>query len=114
MWLLIDADQNAATGWEGYDFIVNRTVEPDGNTWLEKNTGGWKWTESGEGEQRGSGATNCSWQFRARRLAWRRGQTAAVIRFQMGGQPAASRRHHGLLPQRRRGSRRTIQLSILG
>ncbi len=43
MWLLIDADQNAATGWQGYDFIVNRMVESDGSTWLEKNTGGWTW-----------------------------------------------------------------------
>jgi hypothetical protein len=42
MWLLIDADQNAKTGWQGYDFILNRTL--DGReTWLEKNTGGWKW-----------------------------------------------------------------------
>ena len=42
MWLLIDADQNPKTGWEGYDYILNRTV--DGNeTWLEKNSGGWKW-----------------------------------------------------------------------
>jgi hypothetical protein len=43
MWLLIDADQNSATGWEGCDFMVNRTVEPDGATWLEKNAGGWQW-----------------------------------------------------------------------
>jgi hypothetical protein len=43
MWLLIDADQNTATGWEGYDFIANRMIEPDGATWLEKNEGGWKW-----------------------------------------------------------------------
>ena len=43
MWLLIDRDQNAATGWEGYDFIVNRTVEPDGQSWLEQNQGGWNW-----------------------------------------------------------------------
>jgi hypothetical protein len=43
MWLLIDVDQNAATGWEGYDYIVNRTVEADGTTWLEKNEGGWRW-----------------------------------------------------------------------
>jgi hypothetical protein len=43
MWLLIDADQNAATGWEGYDFIVNRTIESDGKLWLEKNEGGWSW-----------------------------------------------------------------------
>jgi hypothetical protein len=43
MWLLIDADQNAATGWQGYDFIVNRTLEAGGKTWLEKNEGGWRW-----------------------------------------------------------------------
>ena len=42
MWLLIDADLNPKIGWEGYDFILNRTL--DGNhTWLEKNAGGWKW-----------------------------------------------------------------------
>jgi hypothetical protein len=43
MWLLIDADQNAKTGWAGYDFIVNRTVDCNGQTWLEKNVGGWNW-----------------------------------------------------------------------
>ena len=45
MWLFIDADQNPKTGWEGFDFIVNRIVEPDGSTWLEKNdgTGNWNW-----------------------------------------------------------------------
>ncbi len=43
MWLLIDADQNAVTGWTGYDFIVNRTADADGKFWLEKNLGGWKW-----------------------------------------------------------------------
>ncbi len=43
MWLLLDTDQNAKTGWQGYDFIVNRTVESGGKTWLEQNQGGWKW-----------------------------------------------------------------------
>jgi len=42
MWLLIDADQNPATGWEGFDYIINRTIE-NGATWLEKNEGGWHW-----------------------------------------------------------------------
>jgi hypothetical protein len=42
-WLLIDADQNPATGWKGFDFIVNRAVQKD-ETWLERNTGGWNWT----------------------------------------------------------------------
>ena len=42
MWLLIDVDQNAKTGWEGYDFILNRTLDGQ-TTWLEKNVGGWNW-----------------------------------------------------------------------
>ncbi len=44
MWLLIDADRDTSTGWQGYDFIVNRSIEQDGTTWLEKNDGGWAWT----------------------------------------------------------------------
>lgn len=46
MWLLIDADSNPKTGWEGYDFIVNRSIEDDGATWLEKNEGGWQWKKT--------------------------------------------------------------------
>ena len=55
MWLLIDADRDPATGWEGYDFIVNRPVESDGTTWLEKNTGGWNWKASSESVVPGPG-----------------------------------------------------------
>ena len=43
MWLLIDSDQNPATGWAGYDFIVNRNRDAEGRFWLEKNMGGWTW-----------------------------------------------------------------------
>ena len=43
MWLLINADQDTATGWQGYDFIVNRTMAGPGKTWLEKCRGGWHW-----------------------------------------------------------------------
>jgi hypothetical protein len=42
MWLMIDADQNPATGWLGSDYMVNRTVEGN-KTWLEKNDGGFQW-----------------------------------------------------------------------
>jgi hypothetical protein len=45
MWLLIDADQNHSTGWNGYDYIVNRTVDEKGQTWLEKSPDGWSWTK---------------------------------------------------------------------
>ncbi|HOB73537.1 MAG TPA: hypothetical protein PKG54_03330 [Phycisphaerae bacterium] len=55
MWLFIDADQNPATGWAGYDFIVNRTGKraagsPEGEkgaVLVEKNAGGWNWQEAG-------------------------------------------------------------------
>jgi hypothetical protein len=36
MWLMIDVDRNPATGWQGFDFIVNRSDVGDGATWLEK------------------------------------------------------------------------------
>jgi hypothetical protein len=42
MWLLIDADLNAKTGWEGYDFILNRALDGE-ESWLETNAGGWNW-----------------------------------------------------------------------
>jgi hypothetical protein len=43
MWLLINVDGNWTNGWEGYDLIVNRTIEDDHTTWLEKSSGGWNW-----------------------------------------------------------------------
>jgi len=52
MWLFIDADQNPATGWEGFDFIVNRTPGANGKTWVERNTGGWTWEKVAEAEFR--------------------------------------------------------------
>ena len=45
MWLLIDADQNPKTGWEGYDYLVNRSRQSGGKTSLEKSEGGWKWKQ---------------------------------------------------------------------
>ncbi|MGN6504404.1 MAG: hypothetical protein ACTHM6_02460 [Tepidisphaeraceae bacterium] len=38
MWLLIDADQNPATGWHGYDFLINRTGG-DANASIERYDG---------------------------------------------------------------------------
>jgi hypothetical protein len=43
MMLLLDVDCNYATGWEGYDFVVNRTVKSADTTLLEENRGGWSW-----------------------------------------------------------------------
>ena len=46
MWLLIDVDQNASTGWEGYDVIVNRTIETDRTTWVETHERDWSWRKA--------------------------------------------------------------------
>jgi hypothetical protein len=38
--LLINSDANYGTGWEGYDYIVNNTVNSATSTTLKKNSGG--------------------------------------------------------------------------
>jgi len=45
MMLLLDIDRDKRTGWEGYDFVVNRKAPRDGRSLLEKCAGGWKWNE---------------------------------------------------------------------
>ncbi len=48
MRLFIDTDRDKTTGWEGYDYVLNR-VSPDGTkSILEKNTQGWSWEKVGE------------------------------------------------------------------
>ena len=45
MWmlLLLDADQDAATGWLGYDFVVNHEVIGEGETTVKRwNSGAWE------------------------------------------------------------------------
>lgn len=43
MLLLIDADCDYGTGWQGYDYILNRTGKTNASTTLEENGGGWNW-----------------------------------------------------------------------
>jgi hypothetical protein len=43
MRLLIDIDRERGTGWEGYDFILNRTNRGGATAMLERHAGGWKW-----------------------------------------------------------------------
>ena len=47
MRLFIDADSNKQTGWEGYDYVVNR-LSPDKNAFVERSSGGWTWEVAGE------------------------------------------------------------------
>ncbi|MEN8155756.1 MAG: FlgD immunoglobulin-like domain containing protein [Bacteroidota bacterium] len=46
MRLFIDVDRDHATGWEGYDYMLNR-VSPGTKALLERNVGGdWVWTRA--------------------------------------------------------------------
>lgn len=48
MRLFIDIDSDHKTGWEGYDYVINRT-SPSDKAILEKNDGGkWSWSKVGE------------------------------------------------------------------
>lgn len=54
LWLLINADQNAATGWEGVDFLIGRVIDQDG-VLIESNAGGWNWKPAGKASYRIAG-----------------------------------------------------------
>jgi hypothetical protein len=43
MLLLLDVDHNPATGWLGYDFVVNRVSAKAETATLERNQGGYRW-----------------------------------------------------------------------
>ncbi|RKX40290.1 MAG: hypothetical protein DRP64_12850, partial [Verrucomicrobia bacterium] len=44
MMLFINSDQEHATGWEGYDVLVNRYPGSSSQTTLEETSSGWSWT----------------------------------------------------------------------
>lgn len=49
MMLFIDIDRNKTTGWNGYDFIVNRISPKGKKAIVEKNVGGrWEWEQVAE------------------------------------------------------------------
>jgi len=48
MMLFLDVDQRHTTGWEGYDFVINRTRRGPGIGVLERNIGGWHWAPVAE------------------------------------------------------------------
>lgn len=47
MRLFIDVDRDKKTGWEGYDFVVNR-ANPGKKAFIEKSINGWEWSKVGE------------------------------------------------------------------
>lgn len=51
MMLFIDSDNNPSTGWNGYDYIVNRVSPEMGKVTVEKYAGeGWNWVPAGKGD----------------------------------------------------------------
>ena len=47
MRLFINSDHRADTGWEGYEYIVNRVPPENGQAVVERCTGGWNWERVG-------------------------------------------------------------------
>ena len=47
MRLFIDIDRDKSTGWEGYDFVINRKA-PAAKAYMEQSASGWNWTQSSE------------------------------------------------------------------
>ena len=43
MRLFLNTDRDAATGWEGYDYVINRPAADAETMTLERSTGGWTW-----------------------------------------------------------------------
>jgi len=43
MLLFLNVDGDPSTGWEGYNFVVNRLVRNGQRTTVEVSTGGWNW-----------------------------------------------------------------------
>ncbi len=51
-WMNILISTGASKGFEGYDFIINRTPQASGKTSIEKSTGGYVWQTAGEADYR--------------------------------------------------------------
>lgn len=56
MWLLLSTGDSNHPNWEGYDYIINRSIDPDGGSWLEESEGGWKWRKVARIELRAAGS----------------------------------------------------------
>jgi len=49
MMLFINADQDQTTGWEGYDFVLNRSPSSATQATLEQTSSGWNWSTVSSG-----------------------------------------------------------------
>ena len=56
MRLFIDIDRNKNTGWEGYDFLINRNTPTDSVS-IEKSEKNWSWNKTGAAQYTIDGTT---------------------------------------------------------
>ena len=67
MLLFLDVDCNAATGWLGYDVLINASRSAAGETSVERNVGGrYQWQSVGSAEFRTTGnelELSCPWRL---------------------------------------------------
>ncbi len=47
MRLFLDIDRNKSTGWEGYDYVINR-LNPEDSAYVEKSVSSWNWNTAGK------------------------------------------------------------------
>jgi len=81
MWLFLDTDQDPQTGWEGFDFVVNRVrAGSDQEAVLERNEGGWRWREVGRVRMRVTGR-ELELAIRRRQLGLPEGTTHLALDF---------------------------------
>ncbi len=79
MTLLIDTDCDKRTGWEGYDYAVNRKEPAGDRASLERSEGEWNWSQIGAAAFR---ATNNRMELRVpRRLVGLGGEGPVEIEF---------------------------------
>jgi hypothetical protein len=111
MWLLIDIDGNPKTGWEGYDFIVNRRIDGRRHRLAGEERRGLALEVRREGFlSRRRRRVAPDYPARIARDSARSG--GPLVRFQVGRQPPATGRCDGLLHQRGRGPRGAIPVSL--
>lgn len=79
MWLLINVDADADTGWHGYNYLLNREVVSETRTRLEVSAGGWDWRPAGQVEYRVEG--NEMHLTIPRSLLWPSGDSKKPVRI---------------------------------
>jgi hypothetical protein len=57
MRLFINTDCDSKTGWNGYDYVINRVNPTSGKAIVERSTGGWNWAKAGVVDYRVSEST---------------------------------------------------------